>query len=167
MGGGLRAYHLGLGLQSHDLEVHFLCRNTWAEKWAQMIASTIQSLNPDVVLCVQLEDAYLLPPVDCPVIIDLYAPRLLEVAFAPDQHQTASHIIHALSRGDLFLVSNQFQSWHWLGIFALAGIDVRTDPSIVVPLAAEFQQRTSSEQFTLVGGGLHWPWQSRKITIAW
>ena len=141
MGGGLRAHHLGVGLRAAGWEVQFLCKAQWLSHWSQVISSTIENLSPDAILCSQLEDAALLPTADCPIIIDLYAPRLLEVAFAQDQQQTAASILLAISRGDVFLLTNHRQRWHWMGIFALAGIDVRSDPSLIVPLAAEISPK--------------------------
>jgi hypothetical protein len=164
-GSGIRAYHLGSGLQSAGLQVQFLCKEHWHEHWNEAITHTISNFAPDSIICTQLEDACILPETNCPVVIDLYAPRLLEVAFATDQQFTASNILVALGRGDAFMVSNQRQTWHWMGIFALAGIDIRTDPSLITPLACELHEKTPKDKLILVGGGRQWPWQSPIPTL--
>ena len=160
MGGGLRAHHIGQGLRQNGVDVYYLCKSHHPHQWDAIIQKTIAHLDPEVILCNQLEDASRLPPTDIPVIVDLYAPRLLEVAFAPDQHQTAAHILLALQRGDVFLLSNERQRWHWMGVFALAGIDVRQDPCLIVPLACEPKTPAPVTDLILVGGGIQWPWQN-------
>lgn len=159
-GEGLRAEHLGLGLQEHGFKLHYLCRANWQKNWAQVIASTLKGNHFDAVILLQVADVHLLPPVDCSIILDLYAPRLLELAFEPDHEQSIS-LLAALGKVDLFLCTHPRQRWHWWGVLSLAGIDLREDPIILVPLAIETAPKPQKDEQTIfVGGGAVWPWQS-------
>jgi hypothetical protein len=92
--------------------------------------------------------------------VDLYAPRLLEAPFEGTLTVEAVATLRAVAAGDTFLVSNARQRWAWLGVLALAGIDVREDPTRLVPLVAPRGGRRRIPQTpVLVAGGASWPWQ--------
>ena len=161
-GEGLRCEHLGIGLQEHGFTVQYLCKANWDRNWAQVIASTLKGNHFDAVVLLQVDDLHLLPPVDCHIVLDLYAPRLLELAFEPDHGQSIS-LLAALGKADIFLCTHPRQRWHWWGVLSLAGIDLREDPIIIVPLAVEtapMPDTEKEEKNIFVGGGLIWPWQS-------
>ena len=159
-GEGIRCEHLGIGLQEHGFTVQYLCKTNWERNWAQVIASTLKGNHFDALILLQVNDIHLLPPLDCPIILDLYAPRLLELAFEPDHGQSLS-LLAALGKADAFLCTHPRQRWHWWGVLSLAGIDLREDPILLVPLAIETASQTQQEEQTIfVGGGLVWPWQS-------
>ena len=92
--------------------------------------------GPDRIIATQIEDAPALGAVGAPIAVDLYAPRVLEAAFEGTLRNTSVATLRALAAGDVFLVSNPRQRWFWMGILAMAGIDVLTDPTLLVPLLA-------------------------------
>ena len=159
-GEGLRCEHLGSGLREHGFTVQYLCKAMWQHNWAQIIASTLKGMHVDAILLLQIDDIHLLPSVDCPVVLDLYAPRLLELAFEPDNGQTMS-LLAGLEKADLFLCTHPRQRWHWWGVLALAGMDLREDPTVLVPLAIETTPTKIKEYSNVfVSGGIIWPWES-------
>ena len=185
-GGGLRVLHLSEGLQYHvpnlqilhvskiDFELHNDREYTQTQasqnslnpnSWQSHLHQSINYHQPDVVLCGQLEDAALLKDVDIPLIIDLYAPRLLELAYDTQDTHTVCDILLALQKGDAFLISHPLQEPHWMAIFALAGLDIQQTPCIVTPLAVEVPKKSpatknTSNRSIFIGGGRIWPWQN-------
>jgi len=161
-GGGIRAWHLGHGLQAYGHEVHWLARDQDQPDGFASPADLLRrasSLRPQAIVCVQLEDAPALRPVGCPLVVDLYAPRLLEAPFEGTMAQVGPAVLRALAAGDAFLVSSPRQRWTWLGVLALAGVDVRTDPTLLVPIASpDSPRRRWPRAPVLVGGGGAWPW---------
>lgn len=161
-GGAIRAWHLGRGLAAAGLEVHHLARDQDVPGGFASPADLVRkaaALRPDAVVTVQLEDAPPLRALGVPVVVDLYAPRLLEAPFAGAQADTAPAVLRALRAGDVFLTSSPRQAWSWLGVLALAGVDVRQDPTLAVPIASSAPaRRRRSKDLVLVGGGGAWPW---------
>ena len=159
-GEGLRCEHLGSGLREHGFTVQYLCKAMWQHNWAQVIASTLKENHFDAILLLQVDDIHSIPSVHCPIVLDLYAPRLLELAFEPDQGQTSS-LLAGLEKADLFLCTHPRQRWHWWGVLALAGVDLREDPIVLVPLAIETTPTKTKEYSNIfVSGGIIWPWES-------
>lgn len=166
-GGALRAWRTGRALQRAGHEVHWLSR---AQDGPGGFASPAELvlrgrvLAPELVVAVAMEEAPALRALGVPLVVDLYAPRLVEGAFEGGAHQgeTAVATLRALAAGDAFLVSNRRQRWSWLGVLALAGVDTTVDPTLLVPLAAPREapapQPTGGEP-VLVAGGARWPWQ--------
>jgi hypothetical protein len=78
-------------------------------------------------------------------------------------------ILSALQKADMFLLSAHEQRHHWMSLFALAGVDIRTVPYIVVPLSIDtVSKRAIIAQDTtpiFVGGGRIWPWESPLQTL--
>lgn len=163
-GGALRAWHHGRALQQAGHEVVWLSRAQDApggfEGPADLLARA-RAVGPDRVICVQPEEAPPLTGLDVPLAVDLYAPRLVEAPFEGTLWREAMHTLRAVAAGDVFLVSNARQRWHWLGVLALAGVDVRTDPTLLVSLVApeEVPAREVPDEPVLVAGGASWPWQ--------
>jgi hypothetical protein len=163
-GGALRAWNHGEALRRAGHEVHFLTR---AQDMAGGFASPAdlvrraRALRPKRVVAVQPEDAPALSVLGIPLAVDLYAPRLLEAPFEGALAREATSTLRALAAGDVFLVSNPRQRMAWLGVLALAGVDVRTDPTRLVPLVApNGPRRRSPRAPLLVAGGATWPWQN-------
>jgi predicted nucleic acid-binding Zn-ribbon protein len=95
-----------------------------------------------------------------PLCVDLYAPRLLEAAFQGGTANEAINSLRAIAAGDEFLFSNRRQRWFYLGLLALAGVDIRQVSGHVVPLVApKGPRRRKPNELTLVMGGVSWPWQ--------
>lgn len=164
-GGALRAWRIGRALQRAGHEVHWLTRaqdQPGGFASPAELALRARSLAPDRIVCVQLEEAPALGTLGLPLAVDLYAPRLLEAPFENAQHDAASAVMRALAAGDVFLASNARQRWTWLGVLALAGVDVRADPCLLVPLAAPAEApapQPPKGEPVLVAGGARWPWQ--------
>ncbi len=161
-GGGIRAWQLGRGLQQAGLDVCYLARDQDEPGGFASPADLVRKATargPDAVVCVQLEDAPALAVLGKPLAVDLYAPRLLEAPFQGALAEAAPAVLRALAAGDVFLVSSPRQRWSWLGVLALAGVDVRRDPTLLVPIASREPLRhrwPASPVF--VGGGQAWPW---------
>ncbi len=169
-GGALRAAAHLEALRGAGHEVHCLSR---AQDLPGGFASPVdlarraQALRPDRVVAVQLEDAPALAAAGAPLLVDLYAPRLLEAPFEGLLRVEATRALQALSRADAFLVSNPRQRAAWYGVLALAGFDLRQDPTRLVPLAApKGPPRTAPAFPRLVAGGVAWPWQEPEPVLS-
>lgn len=163
-GGALRAWHHGRALSEAGHEVFYMTRAQDAAGGydnARDLAWRTRRLDPDRIICVQLEEAAALGSVGRPMAVDLYAPRLLESPFEGSLSKAAVECLRALSAGSVFLVSNPRQRWSWLSVMALAGIDIRTDPTLHVPLVAPTgPRRRIPREPVFVAGGAAWPWQN-------
>ncbi|MFT4977469.1 MAG: hypothetical protein ACI8S6_003374 [Myxococcota bacterium] len=162
-GGALRAWHHGRALQAAGHEVFFLTRaqdTPGGYDNSRDLVWRARHLAPDRIVCVQLEEAAPLGTLGVPMAVDLYAPRLLESPFEGHLAEAAVDCLRALAAGSVFLVSNPRQRWAWLSVLALAGVDIRTDPTRHVPLISPIgPARRSPETPLFVAGGASWPWQ--------
>ena len=82
-GGALRAWNHGRALTAAGHEVHFLHREQDGPGGFSSSTDLIRharAIHPDRIICLQIEDAPALGELDCPLAIDLYAPRLIEAA---------------------------------------------------------------------------------------
>lgn len=162
-GGARRAHHLGSGLTDAGHEVIWLHRDQdGPDGFAspEDLFAKARALQPQRIVAVQLEDAPPLAALGVPLAVDLYAPRLLEAPFEGSLRWTGVETLRSLGVGDTFLVSNPRQRWFWLGVLALAGVDVTRDPTRMVPLAAPVGPRRSLPKTPVfVAGGASWPWQ--------
>ena len=166
-GGALRAWHHGEALRAAGHEVLYITRDqdhvdggppVFASP--RQLRSYAQAVSPDRILCVQPEEAPHLAGLGVPLAVDLYAPRLLEAAFQDGAAAEAVNTLRAIAAGDEFLFSNPRQRWFYLGLLALAGVDVRQVSGHVVPLVApKGPRRRKPKELTLVMGGVSWPWQ--------
>jgi len=168
-GGALRAWFHGSALQDAGHEVIWLAREQDQPSGFSSsadLARKAASYAPDRVICVQLEDAPALASLGCPLAVDLYAPRLLEAPFEGRLRVEAVNVMRALACADTFIVSNVRQRWHWLGVLALAGVDVREDPTLLVPLVSQpGPRRRVPKELVLVAGGGSWPWQDPRPAL--
>lgn len=164
-GATIRLQHICQGLRHHlpNLRMVSLCKENTEGNWKTHIQRHLIEAKPDVVLCNQLEDVALLPPRDTmpntPVIVDLYAPRLLEGLFEIDNGHVAHQLLLALYRADAYLIAHELQREHWCALLRLAGIQDLAR-LIVTPLAVDVQPNEHLNDLTLVGGGRVWPWQN-------
>jgi hypothetical protein len=122
--------------------------------------------RPDWILCVAPEEAPALAPV-APLVVDLYAPRLLEGAFEGLQREEAGRALRAIAAADEVLVSNPRQRWFWAGLLGACGWDLAAPAGLLVPIAAlpGPARRKSARPYVLIGGR-PWPWQDASGTIA-
>ncbi len=117
-------------------------------------------INPDCVVCVQLEEAPHLANLGIPLVLDLYAHRLLESMHAEDFGPTITATLRALRCADVFLTSNPKQRLAWLGALPFAGIDLSCDPTLLIPLSTTQEKPTKPPKEPLViAGGHGWAWR--------
>ena len=132
------------------------------------LKATITSQHPDAILVSYWELLELLPfDLPQPVVLDFVAPRPLEVLFEhPERVKIDLQRLQSnLSKCDVMLTGNQSQrDLLWFTLLQ-AGFDLRgCEPVLVVPLSAEPAGRPVSDPsingWTLVSGGVHWPWRN-------
>jgi len=124
-----------------------------------------EAAAPDFILCVAPEEAPALAPV-APLVVDLYAPRMLEAAFEGLQREEAGRALAAIEAADEVLFSNPRQRWFWTGLLGAAGWDLAQPAGLLVPLAAvPGPPRGAAERPTFVMGGRPWPWQDPTDTL--
>jgi hypothetical protein len=163
-GASIRLQHLCQGIKTHrpDVEFVFFCKASTEGHWTRHIHQHIQSVNPDIVLCCQMEDVARLPSrealSDTPIIVDLYAPRLLESLYEDDKGLVSHQLLQAIDRADAYLITHEHQRDHWNALLRLVGVR-DLNRVLVTPLALETQTNTVDDSLTLVGGGRVWPWQ--------
>lgn len=131
------------------------------------LQAIITKNNPDAVLVSYWELLDLLPfELQQPVIVDFVAPRPLEILYENPERVSVelNRLQRNLSKCDLLLTGNDAQrDLLWFTLLQ-AGFDLRgAEPVLVVPLAAEPagkpESDPSSDGWTLVSGGVHWPWR--------
>jgi hypothetical protein len=121
--------------------------------------------RPDWILCVAPEEAPALAPV-APLVVDLYAPRVLEGAFEGLQREEAGRALRAIAAADEVLVSNPRQRWFWAGLLGACGWDLSRPAGRLVPIAAvPGPPRWKPARPYVVIGGRPWPWQDAGETI--
>ena len=137
------------------------------------LQAAITNQHPDAILVAYWELLELLPfELQQPVILDFVAPRPLEELYEHPERVGAElkRLQSYLSKCDLLLTGNNAQrDLLWLTLLQ-AGFDLRgSEPILVVPLATEPAGRPESDPltsgWTLVSGGVHWPW--RKSEAYW
>ncbi len=132
------------------------------------LKAAIVRQQPDAILVAFWELLELLPfDLPQPVILDFVAPRPLELLYEhPGRVRTELNRLQAnLPKCDVLLTGNQSQrDLLWFTLLQ-SGFDLRTcNPVLVVPLSAEPAGRPESDPvvkgWTLVSGGVHWPWRN-------
>jgi len=121
----------------------------------------VRYVDPDVVLVEAPEEVRHLPSGDFRVILDLFAPRILEQQFqAGTQERESVVVFDALQRADALLFSNERQKYYHLPLLALAGIDCTKTAGVVVPIACppDLPSFSKPKQPVFVAGGVFWPW---------
>lgn len=164
-GGALRASHHLEALRGAGHEVVVLTRAQDAPGEALTydspgsLRALAQAAAPDAIVCVQPEEAPALEGL-APLCVDLYAPRLAEAAWEGATPLEATRTLRAVAAADHLLFSNTRQSWYYLGILALAGVDIRAPRHSVVPLVAPAgPPRQAPEEPVFLLAGVAWPWQ--------
>lgn len=165
-GASIRLQHLCLGLQTQlpTAQLSFLCKQNVEGNWKRHIHQHIKHRKPDIILCAQMEDMTLLPSrtdnLGIPVVVDLYAPRLLENLFETDNGEVSHHLLRAIDRADAYLIPHEAQSDHWQALMRLVGVQEVRTRTLITPLGLECTSNTPPKDLTLVGGGRVWPWQN-------
>jgi chromosome segregation ATPase len=166
-GGALRAWHHAEALTAAGHDVHLVTRQQDVVPGGPPgfssgpgLLAHAERVQPDALLVVQPEEAPALEPLGLPMVVDLYAPRILEAQFQDATGIEAVNTLRAIRAGDFFLFSNHRQRFYFLGLLALAGVDLRShDFGAVVPLVApEGPERSRPRSPVFVMGGVSWPW---------
>ncbi len=135
--------------------------NPWTFTEAHELHAVLRAVDPDVVLVEALEEARRLPEGRFSVILDMFAPRILEQQFqdAGDERE-AVRVLDALQHGDHFVFSNERQKYYHLPLLALAGVDCTAESGAVVPISCppELPAVSQPDVPTFVAGGVFWPW---------
>lgn len=168
-GGALRALDMATGLEAAGHTVRLLSRaqdEPGGFSSEEDLYQKARAWGPDRIIATQIEDAMALGAVGAPIAVDLYAPRVMEAAFDGSLRWTSVQTLRALAAGDVFLVSNPRQRWLWWGLLAMAGIDVRQDPTLHVPLIApDGPRRRFPKKPVFVACGGSWPWQDPRPAL--
>ncbi|MBM4391841.1 MAG: hypothetical protein FJ090_12025 [Deltaproteobacteria bacterium] len=166
-GGAIRAAQHVRALRRAGHEVHALARaqdEPGGFTGPRHLAARARGF--DWVLCVSPEEAPSLKGV-APLVVDLYAPRLLEAAWQGEQEDAAQRTLLAIDAADEVLFSNPRQRWFYLGLLAACGWDVSRPVGHVVPLAVEpIAPGKRARKPIVVCGGYPWPWQDARDTLA-
>ena len=177
-GMGLRAWTNGQGLRSHGFDVVYATRRVDAEGLDpgdappgspanpltfhhDELADVVARVDPAAILVEATDEVTRLPAASAPVVLDLFAPRLLERQFQGiDDPQEATRLLEAVGRADHYLFSNRRQRDYHLGLLTVAGVDCRRWPGAIVPLSCtrEAPRRRWPGEPVLVSGGVLWPW---------
>lgn len=137
--------------------------------------SIYQELKPDVVIFASnwLTVAGLWWP-DCPVIVDMCGPVLIEAGLASNMDAPAILALfrkkaYVLSKADLLLCGGQRQQWYFRQMMVMAGINVlEPAPIAKVPLGVDpdwIQPKDFPEEPHFVYAGGLYPWQNPSLAI--
>lgn len=182
----IRAWSLGQGLTAHGVTVHFASRtrDLVAEPDAagpivhpfespQELQALARQLNPTLILAVGADTMSWLRPLQMPIALDLFAPRLLEMQWETDDPaQETLAWLDAIARADYFVVTTARARYLLLGQLPLAGVDCREDRLLTIPLSLELSEdalklkaRPRAPEPLLVAGGVAWPWQDPRWAL--
>ncbi len=123
--------------------------------------AVVRGVDPDVVLVEAPEEARRLPDGRFGVVLDMFAPRILEQQFQDGgDEREAVRVLDSLQRGDHFIFSNERQKYYHLPLLALAGVDCTEDAGGVVPISCppELPAFRKPDEPVFVAGGVFWPW---------
>ncbi|MCP4870273.1 MAG: hypothetical protein GY898_16330, partial [Proteobacteria bacterium] len=135
--------------------------NPWTFTETHELHGVLRAVDPDIVLVEALEEARRLPDGRFTVILDMFAPRILEQQFQDAQDEReAIRVLDALQRGDHFIFSNERQKYYHLPLLALAGVDCTERAGGVVPISCppELPAFSKPRTTTFIAGGVFWPW---------
>jgi hypothetical protein len=121
----------------------------------------VRYVDPDVVLAEAPEEVRRLPPGTFRIVLDLFAPRILEQQFQEGAgDREGVRVLDALQLADAVVFSNERQKYYHLPLLALAGIDCTQSAGVVVPISGPSEQPTFAKPKApvFVAGGVFWPW---------
>ncbi len=178
-GNGIRAWGLAMGLKAHGYHIIYATHVTTAHMAPQQLDvelatydndqtlhTLIQQQQPDVIIVGYWELMRSLPAnLDIPIVLDLLAPRLLEMEFQNhyDVEKESIDYIKCLNAADYFLCCTQRQKAFHTSWLLMSGINCQHNPIDVIPISVnpELPQRpeNSEQKPTFLYGGVHWPWR--------
>ena len=77
-----------------------------------------------------------------PVIVDLYAPRLLENLYETDDGEVSHQLLRAIDRADAYLIAHEAQRDHVQASHAGVGVQEVKTRTLIVPLGLESASNT-------------------------
>jgi hypothetical protein len=181
-GGGIRAHSLGEALREAGHELIYSLPISVLEQvdgpkelreyahQPEKVADTIHRIGADIAVFEQWQPLSFVDRLDCPVVVDLPGPLILEYSFRGGRalHVEAGSKIRALSRADLYLYSNPVQKAYWLGWTTLAGAPVDHDWLAHVPICRSPQlpePPKNPPELRFIHGGVFWPWQDPTLPL--
>jgi glycosyltransferase involved in cell wall biosynthesis len=183
-GAGLRAWGLCKGLQSAGFNASIATTfqspppKPAAPHWCYTVdrnalAPLISDLNPSVVIMQHWGLMYAVPPLQCPLVIDLAGPHLLERRFWGSEHpeRDLQEKLQALQRADFVICSGERQRLYFYAFLQQAGFDLRSREIPVIPFSCPpdplVNQPGTPSELTFIYGGLFLPWQDPEKPIKW
>lgn len=180
-GAGLRAWGLAQGLSSRGFHVTIATPLEGDQAHAQAANATdnrvryfqrtemqrlLSDVKPDVVVMQHWGLVYALPPLECPLAIDLAGPHLLERLYwgNPDPQRDLEEKLAALRRADFITCGGIYQRHYFIPYLRMAGFDVRSDTFPVIPFSVpphplETEADMDAEP-TFIYGGAFLAWQN-------
>lgn len=128
------------------------------------LEAIVEDVAPDVVLVEALEDTRRLPDGDFAIVLDLYAPRILEAQYQEGtEERDIVRLLDAIQRADHFLFSNARQKHFFLPLLTLGGVDCTRLEGDVVPISCPPEThkrpaRAKGQELRFIAGGVFWPW---------
>lgn len=184
-GNSIRAYYLGRGLAEHGIHVTFAYprppspdqggsgESGMFEPAARLFGNStelhalIREVQPQAILVGYWELLDFFPyDFEIPLIVDLIAPRILEILFqdGEDVGHYAGRMLAQYRKASRFICGTQRQRQFLIPWLILAGFDCRFEPPIdIIPISTEpaspLPRQRASDAWTLVTGGVSWPWR--------
>jgi len=131
----------------------------------------VYDYQPDFVYCGHWPAAHFTKRPDCPVVIDLAGPHLLE-RFYQGSGDYAGGIIaklNALSSADYFIVSGNRQREYFTSFLIRAGIEELDQRIILAPMAlppiCPTRTRISGQEMKFLFAGIFLPWQDPSVGL--
>ncbi len=187
-GAGLRAWGLAEGLRSRGFPVTIATPLEGDQAREQSVNPTddrvryfnrpelgalVEQENPDVVVMQHWGLVYTLPPLSCPLVIDLAGPHLLERLYwgNKDTEADREEKLAALRRADFIVCSGYYQRHYFYPFLAMAGFDLRTADVPVIPFSVSPEPVTGEPpavaDTTFIYGGAFLAWQNPEKPIRW
>jgi hypothetical protein len=183
-GAGLRAWGLAQGLRTQGFDVIAAMPSSVVPANAAQDAEIrrncfernrltefIQEKNPDVLVVQHWGLMREIETVECPLVIDLAGPHLLERAYWGSEsfESDVYEKLAALRRADFVICSGEFQRHYFLTFLALAGflLEPNVLPVIPLSLSPELPAPARGEADSFVYGGMFLPWQDPGNALRW
>lgn len=183
-GAGLRAWGLAQGLRTQGFDVITAMpisvlpetgaenpeiRNNCFER--HNLTGFIQEKNPDVLIVQHWGLMREIETVECPLVIDLAGPHLLERAYWGSESFESDlyEKLAALRRADFVICSGESQRHYFLGFLSLAGFSLEPQllPVIPLSLSPDLPAYRQGERDSFVYGGMLLPWQDPSEALRW
>lgn len=131
----------------------------------------VYDYEPDLIYCGHWPAAYFKKRPNCPVVIDLAGPHLLERFYqgAGDHAGGVIAKLNALADGDLFIVSGEKQRGYFESFLLRAGITEINEKIILAPMAlppvTPLRSKVNSKEMRFLFAGIFLPWQDPSVSL--